>query len=121
MSDFVTPFSEQIWDMKYRYKDANQIPIDKVVTDSWSRVAKSLASVEENSKKWEKIFYSALEDFKFLPAGRILAGAGTGRSVTLFNCFVMGTCKLRCDTLGSGSMLTFWCQHSYLVAMVPSS
>jgi len=91
MSDFVTPFSEQIWDMKYRYKDADQIPIDKVVTDSWSRVAKSLASVEENSKKWEKIFYSALEDFKFLPAGRILAGAGTGRSVTLFNCFVMGT------------------------------
>ena len=91
MSDFVTPFSEQIWDMKYRYKDANQIPIDKVVTDSWSRVAKSLASAEENSQKWEKIFYSALEDFKFLPAGRILAGAGTGRSVTLFNCFVMGT------------------------------
>ena len=90
MSDFVTPFSEQIWDMKYRYKDANQIPIDKVVTDSWSRVAKSLASAEENSQKWEKIFYSALEDFKFLPAGRILAGAGTGRSVTLFNCFVMG-------------------------------
>ncbi|MCW8843874.1 MAG: adenosylcobalamin-dependent ribonucleoside-diphosphate reductase, partial [Rhodobacteraceae bacterium] len=35
--------------------------------------------------------YGALEDFKFLPAGRITAGAGTGRSVTLFNCFVMGT------------------------------
>ncbi|MDC0108511.1 adenosylcobalamin-dependent ribonucleoside-diphosphate reductase, partial [Paracoccaceae bacterium] len=91
MSDFVTPFSEQIWDMKYRYKDAGQIPLDKTVTDSWSRVAKSLASVEKSPKKWEKIFYSTLEDFKFLPAGRILAGAGTGRSVTLFNCFVMGT------------------------------
>jgi ribonucleoside-diphosphate reductase alpha chain len=36
------------------------------------------------------MFYEALEDHKFLPAGRILAGAGTGRSVTLFNCFVMG-------------------------------
>ena len=32
----------------------------------------------------------AMADFAFLPAGRILAGAGTGRSVTLFNCFVMG-------------------------------
>src|SRR4029077_11720664 len=31
-----------------------------------------------------------LDDFRFLPAGRILAGAGTGRAVTLFNCFVMG-------------------------------
>ena len=91
MSDFVTPFSEQIWDMKYRYKDAAQIPLDKAVTDSWSRVAKSLASIEKSPKRWEKIFYSTLEDFKFLPAGRILAGAGTGRSVTLFNCFVMGT------------------------------
>ena len=91
MSDFVTPFSEQIWDMKYRYKDAAQIPLDKAVTDSWSRVAKSLASIEKSPKRWEKIFYSTLKDFKFLPAGRILAGAGTGRSVTLFNCFVMGT------------------------------
>ena len=91
MSDFVTPFSEQIWDMKYQYKDAGQIPLDKTVTDSWSRVAKSLASVEKSPERWEKIFYSTLEDFKFLPAGRILAGAGTGRSVTLFNCFVMGT------------------------------
>ena len=31
-----------------------------------------------------------MADFAFLPAGRILAGAGTGRAVTLFNCFVMG-------------------------------
>ena len=32
-----------------------------------------------------------MEDFRFLPAGRIVAGAGSDRSVTLFNCFVMGT------------------------------
>ena len=91
MSNFVTPFSEQIWDMKYRYKDPDKNPIDESVSDSWRRVAKSLSSVEQDQKKWETIFYHALEDFKFLPAGRILAGAGTGRSVTLFNCFVMGT------------------------------
>ena len=39
----------------------------------------------------EERFYKALEGFKYLPAGRIAAGAGTGRNVTLFNCFVMGT------------------------------
>ena len=43
-------------------------------------------------------FYQVLEDFRFLPAGRILAGAGTGRRVTLFNCFVMGNVE---DDLGS--------------------
>ena len=91
MSDFVTPFSEQIWDMKYRYKDSNKNPIDEDITASWRRVARSLSSKEEDRQKWEEIFYQVLEDFKFLPAGRILAGAGTGRSVTLFNCFVMGT------------------------------
>ena len=32
-----------------------------------------------------------MSDFQFLPAGRVIAGAGTGRHVTLFNCFVMGT------------------------------
>jgi len=31
-----------------------------------------------------------MQDFRFLPAGRILSGAGTDRRVTLFNCFVMG-------------------------------
>jgi ribonucleoside-diphosphate reductase alpha chain len=35
-------------------------------------------------------FLHALTDFRFIPAGRILAGAGAGRNVTLFNCFVMG-------------------------------
>jgi ribonucleoside-diphosphate reductase alpha chain len=91
MTDFDAPIAEQIWDMKYRLKEADNTPIDQTVQDSWHRVAKDLASVEKNPKKWEKEFYGALEDFQFLPAGRILAGAGTGRSVTLFNCFVMGT------------------------------
>ena len=57
MSNFVTPFSEQIWDMKYRYKDPNKNPIDESVSDSWRRVAKSLSSVEQDQKKWETIFY----------------------------------------------------------------
>ena len=91
MTRFAAPIAEQIWDMKYRLKEAGGKAVDQTVEDSWRRVARSLASVEKDSAAWEEKFYGALEDFKFLPAGRILAGAGTGRSVTLFNCFVMGT------------------------------
>jgi ribonucleoside-diphosphate reductase alpha chain len=91
MSRFDTPIAEQIWDMKYRFKEADGTPIDGSVEDTWRRIARALAEVEKDPAKWEAEFYAALEGFKFLPAGRITAGAGTGRSVTLFNCFVMGT------------------------------
>ena len=91
MSSFDTPIAEQIWDMKYRFKEADGTPIDGSVEDSWRRIARALAEVEADPVKWEAEFYAALDGFRFLPAGRITAGAGTGRSVTLFNCFVMGT------------------------------
>jgi ribonucleoside-diphosphate reductase alpha chain len=91
MSRFDTAIAEQIWDMKYRFKEADGTPIDGSVEDSWRRIARALAEVEKDPAKWEAEFYAALEGFRFLPAGRITAGAGTGRSVTLFNCFVMGT------------------------------
>ena len=91
MSRFSAPIAEQIWDMKYRLKTADDEPIDACVEESWRRVAKDLARVEAEPDIWEEKFYAALEDFKFLPAGRIAAGAGTQRKVTLFNCFVMGT------------------------------
>jgi ribonucleoside-diphosphate reductase alpha chain len=85
--------SRQIWDMKYRFKAADGTPMDRDVADSWARVAASLAMAEAPETRMEAAasFARALTDHKFLPAGRILAGAGTGRSVTLFNCFVMGT------------------------------
>ena len=79
--------AEQIWDMKYRFKQQDGTPIDETVEDTWMRIAKSLS----NDAAEEAQFYSALQDYKFLPAGRITAGAGTGRAVTLFNCYVMGT------------------------------
>jgi ribonucleoside-diphosphate reductase alpha chain len=91
MSRFFAPIAEQIWDLKYRLKDADGSPVDKTVEDSWRRIARALAAVEPDPELWEDRFYGALEDFKYLPAGRITAGAGTNRSVTLFNCFVMGT------------------------------
>ena len=91
MNRFAAPIAEQIWDMKYRLKAEDGRTLDGSVEDSWRRVATALAAREAVPENWIEPFYQALEDFRFLPAGRILAGAGTGRSVTLFNCFVMGT------------------------------
>ena len=91
MTRFAAPIAEQIWDMKYRFKDADGTPRDVTVEDTWRRIANDLAQAEDDPKAWEGTFYDALEDFKYLPAGRITAGAGTARRVTLFNCFVMGT------------------------------
>jgi len=89
---FRTPIAEQMWDMKYRFKEYDGTPIDLTVHDTWDRVSKHLASCEKDPDYWAGEFYTALESFKFIPAGRINAGAGTGdRKVTLFNCFVMGT------------------------------
>jgi len=85
--------SRQIWDMKYRLKDADKAPVDLTVEDTWARIAKALAEAEPEDirAEQEQRFNRALEGFRYLPAGRITAGSGTGRSVTLFNCFVMGT------------------------------
>lgn len=75
-----------IWNMKYRY-----LPTDPDIQGTWRRVAYALSANEADQPKWRDNFYTALEDFVFLPGGRILAGAGTGRSVTMMNCYVMGT------------------------------
>lgn len=97
MAVFKNPIAEEIWDMKYRLKHFDGTPVDHTVQDTWRRVAKALSSVEVNKEYWEEVFYKTLESFKFIPAGRINAGAGTDRNVTLFNCFVMGTIP---DSLG---------------------
>src|SRR5215831_15697962 len=89
----MTTLAHQIWDLKYRLKAPDGTPIDCTVEDSWARVAGASAEAEAPEKRpeWSRVFAEALAGHRFLPAGRILAGAGTGRSVTLFNCFVMGT------------------------------
>ncbi|HTV90876.1 MAG TPA: adenosylcobalamin-dependent ribonucleoside-diphosphate reductase [Stellaceae bacterium] len=86
----VAAISQQIWDMKYRLKGPNGEPIDKTIEDSWRRVARACAAPEKEPDRWAERFYAAMSDFRFLPAGRVLAGAGAARDVTLFNCFVMG-------------------------------
>ncbi len=89
----MSDISRQIWDMKYRLKQPDGTPVDGDVADSWARVALAAAAAEapENRSVHAHAFAEALAGYRFLPAGRILAGAGTMRSVTLFNCFVMGT------------------------------
>ena len=95
---FDRKISRHIWQAKYRYQQNGKI-IDKTIEDTWKRVARALASAEAKDRgEWKNVFYEQLEGFSFLPAGRIFAGAGTDRDVTLFNCFVMGTIE---DTIPS--------------------
>lgn len=77
--------SRYIWQTRYRWgREAS-------IVDSWHRVARAVAGREGvHRDAWAGRFRHLLDGFRFLPGGRILAGAGTGRDATLFNCFVMG-------------------------------
>ena len=89
-SALVTPVSRHIWQTRYRWVQ-DGLEAEKGIEDSWRRVAAAAALVETAEQdRWADRFYRAMQDFRFLPGGRILAGAGTGRRATLFNCFVMG-------------------------------
>ncbi|KKR76831.1 MAG: Ribonucleoside-diphosphate reductase [Candidatus Levybacteria bacterium GW2011_GWA2_40_8] len=76
---------------RYSLKDKKGNPIEQTPQEMWKRVAKGIAQKEKPRlrKVWEKKFYNVMDGFKFLPGGRILAGAGTGYDVTYFNCFVI--------------------------------
>jgi ribonucleoside-diphosphate reductase alpha chain len=88
----LTGIAHQIWDEKYRFKDNDGNPVDRTVLDTFARVAKAIAANEQSNRAgWELEFMEAMADFSVIPAGRIIAGAGTGRNVTLQNCYVMGT------------------------------
>jgi ribonucleoside-diphosphate reductase alpha chain len=87
----VGSISQQIWDMKYRLRSPSGEVLDKTIEDTWRRVAAAVAAPEREPSRWAERFYDAMSNFKFLPAGRVVAGAGSRRTgVTLFNCFVMG-------------------------------
>lgn len=90
MSNLIEPISMTVWENKYRYQRDGVI-IDQSIDDTWQRVAKTIARAEKRPgrRQWQAAFYQILQDFRFLPGGRILAGAGTHHKVTLFNCFVM--------------------------------
>lgn len=86
---FDNELSRQVWRSKYQYRTADGAA-DHSIEATWARVARALAAAEPGDQAIsETEFRQVLEDFKFLPAGRILAGAGTAHLTTLFNCFVM--------------------------------
>jgi len=82
---FSMELSRHIWETRYRAAGEADIRA------SWLRVARAIAEAEAVERDiWADRFARLLDGFRFLPGGRILAGAGTSHRVTLFNCFVMG-------------------------------
>ncbi len=77
-----------IWESRYR--DPAAQPAEADIEHTWTRVASAVAAIEAEPSRWRERFLDMLRDYRFLPGGRILVGAGTSRQVTLFNCFVMG-------------------------------
>jgi ribonucleoside-diphosphate reductase alpha chain len=88
---FEVALAEEIWTSKYRFKTEGGQG-DGTFAETADRVAQAIAKAEAPGvrEQWRSRFREAIADMRFIPAGRVLAGAGTDRSVTLFNCFVMG-------------------------------
>jgi len=92
--------SEEIWRLKYRLTSPDGSAEGNLL-ETFRRVAVAVAATEAADAaraSWADTYQQSMADLGFLPAGRILAGAGTGRAVTLFNCFVMGRIE---DDLGA--------------------
>lgn len=86
---FGYPFSMEIWAKKYSNNGK-----DESIYHTLRRVAAAIARVEPMQSEqayWEQTFFNYMSEGIFMPAGRILAGAGTQNTVTLVNCFVNQT------------------------------
>ena len=101
--------AEHVWRRQYQLSENGHAREPDIQT-SWSRVSVALASAEAHDRDaWRSRFESALAHYRFFPGGRILAGAGSPRRTTLFNCFVMGALPDAIDGIFSGlaeAMLT---------------
>lgn len=95
----IQPACLESYQKKYQLKDNDGIPVDKNITDTYMRVARSLASLEElscdesYSVPWYEKFFWALENGA-IPAGRIVSNAGAmdhKRNTSTINCTVSGT------------------------------
>lgn len=67
-------------------------PLETVPEQMFERVARHIASVEKTPEKrteWEGKFRELMDDWKYVPAGRIFTGAGTGQHLTFYNCYVV--------------------------------
>ena len=84
-----TSIAQRIWASRYRCPGNGEMA-ENDMRATWRRVARALASVERSdTAQWEARFFELLEDLRFVPGGRILAGAGLQSAPSLFNCFVM--------------------------------
>jgi ribonucleoside-diphosphate reductase alpha chain len=86
--DELTAIGRTIWQSKYRLDDAGCA--ETTLAETRRRVSRAIARAEADQAQWEAAFGDLLAGFRFLPGGRIWAGAGSDREVTLFNCFVAG-------------------------------
>jgi ribonucleoside-diphosphate reductase alpha chain len=85
------PLRVDVFIKKYALKDERGDIVEKTPMEFFRRIAKAIASVEKDKEHWEEKFYYILKDFKFVPAGRILFGAGNNYipKNTLLNCYVI--------------------------------
>lgn len=85
----LTGLADTVWQAKYRFSGSDGTA-EAGIADSVRRVCRAVARAEREPRRWEQEFAGILGGLRFLPGGRIWAGAGTDREVTLFNCFVSG-------------------------------
>lgn len=77
---------------KYALKDEKGNVLETLPRQMWSRIARELANVEADDAKrseWHEKFMWLLDNFRFVPGGRIMFGAGSKRRATLLNCYVI--------------------------------
>ena len=89
---------DDVVQVELRGGDRVEIPlahVDKPIeTDAGqvrARVARGLAAVEAPAVRdqWEQRFRWLLDEWRFVPGGRILAAAGTDQDLTYYNCYVI--------------------------------
>ena len=67
-------------------------PTETVSEQMFERIAHHIASVEatpEKQQQWQGRFRELMDDWRYVPAGRIFTGAGTGQNLTFYNCYVI--------------------------------
>ena len=70
---------------RYAKRDKNNKQVESTVEEVWDRVAIAIGNDDREIAE----FCGILDDFKFVPGGRILAGAGVGTEQTFYNCYVI--------------------------------
>jgi len=99
----------RVFQEKYALMDMQGDRVESLPSEMWRRVAHEIATAEgspEKQREWEENFYWLLEDFRFVPGGRILFGAGQQRKTTLLNCYVI---PMKKDSIES---IFDWCKEA---------